>query len=106
MSSTSEPLGLRAGARLGREAKAIGLVSMAHFASHVHGMLLPPIFGLVKESFGVSYTEVALAITAFNVCSALLQTPAGFLVDRIGPRVMLTGGLAFSAVAIAGAALA
>jgi MFS family permease len=106
MSSTSEPLSLTAGTKLGREAKVITLVSIAHFTSHVHGMLLPPIFGLVKEGFGVSYTEVALAITAFNVCSALLQTPAGFLVDRIGPRVMLTGGLAFSAVAIAGAALA
>jgi MFS family permease len=106
MSSTSEPLSLTAGTKLGREAKVIALVSIAHFTSHVHGMLLPPIFGLVKEGFGVSYTEVALAITAFNVCSALLQTPTGFLVDRIGPRVMLTGGLAFSAVAIAGAALA
>jgi MFS family permease len=106
MSSTSEPLSLPTGGKLGREAKVISLVSIAHFTSHVHGMLLPPIFGQVKDGFGVSYTEVALAITAFNVCSALLQTPAGFLVDRIGPRVMLTGGLAFSAVAIAGAALA
>ncbi|MBV8188913.1 MAG: MFS transporter, partial [Alphaproteobacteria bacterium] len=106
MSSTSEPLSLAADPKFGREVKVITLVSIAHFTSHVHGMLLPPIFGLVKESFGVSYLQVGLAITAFNVCSALLQTPAGFLVDRIGPRVMLTGGLAVGAVAIAAAALA
>jgi MFS family permease len=106
MSSTSEPLALSAGTKVGREAKVIALVAIAHFTSHVHGMLLPPIFGLVKEGFGVSYVEVALAITAFNICSALLQTPAGFLVDRVGPRVMLTGGLAVGAVAIAAAALA
>ena len=73
--------------------------------SHVHGMLLPPILGQVKEAFGVSYTQMALAITAFNVASALLQTPAGFLVDRIGPRFMLTGGLILSGAAIAAAAL-
>ena len=66
---------------------------MAHFVSHVHVMLLPPIFGQVKEAFGVSYTQIALALTAYNVASALLQTPAGFLVDRIGPRLMLTAGL-------------
>src|SRR5260370_16778862 len=73
--------------------------------SHVHGMLLPPILGQVKEAFGVSYTQVALAITVFNIASALLQTLTGFLVDRIGPRFMLTGGLILSAAAIAAAAL-
>jgi MFS family permease len=106
MSSTSEPLSLPVGAGLGRQAKVIALVAIAHFTSHVHIMLLPPIFGQVKEAFGVSYTQVGLAITAFNVCSALLQTPAGFMVDRIGPRLMLTGGLAIGALAIVAAALA
>ena len=76
-----------------RDAKVIAIVAIAHFVSHVHIMLLPPIFLLVKDEFGVSYTEIALALTAYNVVSALLQTPAGFLVDRIGARVMLTGGL-------------
>jgi FSR family fosmidomycin resistance protein-like MFS transporter len=106
MSSTSEPLALPAAkARWNRDAKVIGLIAVAHFMSHVHGMLLPPILGQVKEAFGVSYTQVALAITVFNIASALLQTPTGFLVDRIGPRVMLTGGLILSSAAIAAAAL-
>jgi len=81
MSSTSEPLALPAAkAGSNREAKVISLVAVAHFMSHVHGMLLPPILGQVKEAFGVSYTQVALAITVFNIASALLQTPTGFLV--------------------------
>jgi len=105
MSSTSEPLSLSRPAGLGREAKAIALVAVAHFTSHIHIMLLPPILGSVKEAFGVSYTEVALALTAFNIASALLQTPAGFLVDRVGPRRMLIGGLLVGSVAIAAAAL-
>jgi MFS family permease len=105
MSSTSEPLALPAKAGWGREAKVIALIAVAHFTSHVHIMLLPPIFGQVKEAFGVSYIEVGVALTAFNVCSALLQTPAGFLVDRIGPRLMLTAGLMVGGVAIAAAAL-
>ncbi|HEY6979474.1 MFS transporter [Reyranella sp.] len=109
MSSTSEPLGLAAGPELAegwrKDAKVVSLIAAVHFVSHVHIMLLPPIFGQVREAFGVSYTDIALALTAFNVASALLQTPAGFLVDRIGPRAMLTAGLLVGAVAIALAAL-
>jgi len=110
MSSTSDPFAIPTGdvgadrQRL-REAKVIALIAIAHFVSHVHIMLLPPLFGEVREAFGVSYIQIGLALTAFNVISALLQTPAGFLVDRIGPRVMLTGGLMLGALAVTAAAL-
>ncbi len=106
MSSTSEPLALPATkAGWSRDTKVIALIAIAHFVSHVHVMLLPPILGQVREAFGVSYTQIALALTAFNVASALLQTPAGFLVDRIGPRLMLTAGLILAGCAITAAAL-
>ncbi|CAN5873432.1 MFS transporter [soil metagenome] len=105
MSSTSDSFALPQKAGLRRDTKVIALIALVHFTSHVHIMLLPPLFGQVKEAFGVTYTQLAVAITAFNVASALLQTPAGFLVDRIGPRLMLTAGLIVGAVAIAAAAL-
>ncbi len=111
MSSTSDsldiPLSADTGAdrERGREVKVITLIAIAHFVSHVHIMLLPPLFGEVREAFGVSYIQIGLALTAFNVVSALLQTPAGFLVDRIGPRAMLTGGLLLGTAAITAAAL-
>ena len=53
----------------------------------------------------MSYTDLALALTAFNVVSAVLQTPAGFLVDRIGARVVLIAGVALGAAAFAVAGL-
>jgi len=105
MSSTSEPLALPQRSGWSRDTKVIALVAAVHFVSHVHIMLLPPILGEVKQAFGVEYTEIALAITAFNIASALLQTPAGFLVDRIGPRLMLIAGLTVGAAAIVAAAL-
>jgi MFS family permease len=105
MSSTSEPLGAPADASSLRDAKVIGIVAIAHFVSHVHIMLLPPILMLVKDHFGTGYIEIALAMTAYNVMSALLQTPAGFLVDRIGARVMLTLGLILSGVSLCVATL-
>src|ERR1700761_8131583 len=105
MSSTSEPLHLPADTGILKDAKVISLISVVHFTNHLHAMMLPPILVLVKGTFGVGYTEIALAITFYNVVSALLQTPAGFLVDRVGPRIMLTGGLLVGSAAIAAAAL-
>lgn len=88
-----------------RDGRVIGLISAAHFVSHFYILLLPPIFGLVRAEYGASYTAIGLALTAFNVVSATLQTPAGFLVDRVGPRTILTGGLLLGAGAITVAAL-
>ena len=67
--------------------------------------MLPPLFTLVRADFGVSYVQVGLALTVFNVISALLQTPAGFLVDRVSARAVLIGGLLCGAAGLAGASL-
>jgi MFS family permease len=69
--------------------------------SHYYMLLLAPLFAFVRADFGVSYTELALALTVFNVVSGVLQTPVGFLVDRIGARVVLIAGLALSSIAYA-----
>src|SRR5262249_38652668 len=45
--------------------------------------------------------EIGLAITVFNTVSASLQTPAGFLADRIGAHRVLVAGLTLSATAFA-----
>ncbi len=87
------------------DAKVIGLIGSAHFVSHYYILLLAPILGVVKDYFGIDYVALGLAITVYNLVSAFLQTPAGFLVDRFGPRLLLTGGLLLGAGAIALAAL-
>jgi MFS family permease len=45
------------------------------------------------------HTQIGLAFAAFNIVSAVLQTPAGFLVDRVGARTLLIAGLAIGAAA-------
>ncbi|MGE5535828.1 MAG: MFS transporter [Acidobacteriota bacterium] len=83
------------------DARLIGVISAAHFVSHYYTLLLAPLFVFVRADYGVSYTELGLALTAFNVVSAALQTPAGFLVDRLGARIPLIGGLLLGAGAFA-----
>ena len=80
-------------------ARIVGVVSAAHFVSHYYILLLPPLFPFVRADYGVTYTQLGFALAAFNVVSAALQTPAGFLVDRLGARVLLIAGLLLGAAA-------
>jgi MFS family permease len=86
------------------ENKLVVGVCFAHLVSHYYMVLLAPLFVFIKTDYGVTYTELSLALTAFNVVSAVLQTPVGFVVDRIGARINLIGGLLLGsgAVAVAG----
>ena len=83
------------------EWRVVGPVCAAHFLSHYYMIMLAPLFVFVRADYGVSYTELGLALTGFNVASALFQTPAGFLVDRIGARSVLIAGVAVGAAAFA-----
>ena len=88
------------------ESRFIAAVCAAHMISHYYMLLLAPLFMFVRADFNVSYTELALALTVFNVVSGLLQTPIGFLVDRIGARIVLIAGLAVASIAYAIAGIA
>jgi MFS family permease len=79
--------------------RLVGLVSAAHLVSHYYIILLAPLLPFVRDAYGVSYTEIGLALAAFNIVSAILQTPAGFLVDWLGARILLIAGLAIGGVA-------
>ena len=93
MSQASELLG----ARSAPHTRVVGAVSAAHFVSHYYILLLAPLLPFVRAEYGVSYTEIGLAFAAFNGVSAALQTPAGFLVDWLGARILLIAGLAIGA---------
>ena len=95
MSQASEILG----AARAPHFRIVGVVSAAHFVSHYYILLLAPLLPFVRAEYGVSYTEIGFAFAAFNVVSAALQTPAGFLVDWLGARILLIGGLAIGASA-------
>jgi FSR family fosmidomycin resistance protein-like MFS transporter len=89
MSQTAEILGASRPSYF----RLVGVVSAAHFVSHYYIILLAPLLPFVRADYGVSYTEIGLAFAAFNIVSAVGQTPAGFLVDRIGARALLVAGL-------------
>jgi FSR family fosmidomycin resistance protein-like MFS transporter len=95
MSQATEILGASRPSHL----RVVGGVSAAHFVSHYYIILLAPLLPFVRADYGVTYTEIGLAFATFNTVSAALQTPAGFLVDRLGARILLITGLLIGAAA-------
>jgi MFS transporter, FSR family, fosmidomycin resistance protein len=89
----------------GSERRLVGGVCFAHLVSHYYITLLAPLFLFVREDYGVSYTQLGFALTAFNVLTSALQTPTGFLVDRVSARIVIICGLVLGAAAFAIAGL-
>ena len=82
------------------DVRVIGLVSVAHFFSHFYFLVLPPLFPVLKETYGVSFAALGLLMSAMNIGTGLLQPAMGVVVDRIGGRTVLISGLALHAAAV------
>ena len=80
----------------------VGLVFYPHMFSHIYGMVLPPLFPLLKAEFDVSYAALGVLLAVFGVASGLGQTPVGFLVDRWGARPVLVIGTIIEGLSILG----
>lgn len=88
------------------DAAVIGLVSLAHFFSHLYILALPPLFPVLASELGVGVAALGLALAALNLTTILFQPPLGFLVDRIGAAPILVAGHLLMAGAIAAIGIA
>ena len=86
---------------LRHDASVMTLVGLAHYMSHVMQLALPPLFPILHDEFGASWTQLGLIATLFYVASGLGQAGAGILVDRYGGQRLLVAGLTLLALSIA-----
>ena len=80
--------------------RTLVLISVAHWVSHFHLLVLPMLFPFLKAQLGVGYIELGFALTVFAVVSGLTQAPMGYLADHIGARIVLLIGLAIGGFAL------
>ena len=82
---------------------SIGLLPyfvVAHFVHHLLTALPIPLLPLIRSDYSLDYTLSGWVVSAFNLAYGIGQLPAGWLADRIGPRIIITIGIC--GVALAG----
>ena len=89
-----------------QDARTMGLIGLAHGASHFFHLLLPPLFPWLIAEFGFSYSELGLLVSVFFVISGVGQALSGFVVDRVGARPILFAALLCFALAGVAAGMA
>ncbi len=76
------------------------LFVLAHFAHHLLSAIPVPLLPMIRNEFFLDYTKSGLLISAFSLSYGIGQLPAGWLTDRIGPRILIT--MSLCGVALAG----
>jgi MFS family permease len=71
----------------------VALIGAGHGFSHFVMLALPPLFLLMKQELDVSYVALGAVVSVMATTTAVGQIPMGFLVDRIGGRVILLCGI-------------
>jgi MFS family permease len=73
---------------------------LAHAAHHFLTALPEPLLPAIRDEFKLNYTQASLVPSAFAISGATGQLPAGWLADRVGPKLLIAVGTI--GVAIAG----
>jgi MFS family permease len=67
---------------------------LAHFGHHLIPGLLVPLLPYIRDDLSLTYTQVGWLVSTNSLAYGLSQLPAGWLADRVGPRIVLTIGVA------------
>src|SRR5271157_645769 len=78
---------------------ALAMLVVAGVINYVDRATLAVANPLIRQDLGLSVADMGLLLSAFLWAYAFSQLPAGALVDRVGPRLMLAASLTVWSVA-------
>src|ERR1700754_1330026 len=78
---------------------ALALVVVAGVVNYIDRATLAVANPLVREELGLSIADMGYLLSAFLWAYAFAQLPTGAMVDRLGPRILLTLGLSLWSLA-------
>lgn len=76
------------------------LLSGSHFLNDALQMLIPAIYPLVKENYGLSFTQIGLITLSYQLTASLLQPLIGHFADRKPRPYSLVAGMCFTLVGL------
>lgn len=82
----------------------IGAVAVAHLINDLIQAVIPAIYPIIKDSYGLSFTQIGLITLSYQITASLLQPAIGLSTDRrprpfllpIGMTITLLGTLLLS----------
>ncbi len=80
--------------------RALLIFMLGHFTVDMYGGILPIMFPVFADEFGLSNRGVGLIALAFTAASSLSQPLFGYVADRWGSRYLAVGSMAWSAVMV------
>jgi len=79
----------------------VPLFVLAHFSHHFTAAIFQPLTPFIRDEFSLNYQKMGWIMSATNIAYGASHLPAGWLSDRLGPRVMILlgiSGVAFFAI--------
>jgi MFS family permease len=69
------------------------LFILAHFSHHFTAAIFQPLSPFIRDEFSLNYEQFGWMMSGFNISYGASHLPAGWLSDRLGPRLMIMLGI-------------
>jgi len=71
----------------------VPLFVLAHFSHHFTAAIFQPLTPFIRDEFSLNYQQMGWIMSATNIAYGVSHLPAGWLSDRLGPRIMIMLGI-------------
>ncbi len=83
-----------------KSASILRSACLCHGLNDMYWLIFPALLPLIQKEFALSYAQAGLLITSFIVTAGLGSVVTGYLGDRFGQRIIVSGGFLICSLAL------